>query len=56
MTSIKGYADLLIKGVSGALNPQQQQFVDVVRNNVTRMDRMFRTSSTSRASNRGSYS
>ena len=40
MTSIKGYADLLIKGVSGALNPQQQQFVDVVRNNVTRMDRM----------------
>ncbi len=40
MTSIKGYADLLIKGVGGTLNEQQAMFVNVVRNNVDRMDRM----------------
>ena len=40
MTAIKGYADLLIKGVGGELNAQQAQFINVVRNNVDRMDRL----------------
>lgn len=40
MTAIKGYADLLVKGVSGPLNAQQSQFVEVVRRNVERMDRL----------------
>lgn len=40
MTSIKGYADLLNKGVGGPLTEQQALFVDVIRNNVNRMDRM----------------
>jgi signal transduction histidine kinase len=40
MTAIKGYADLLSRGVSGTLNDQQQQFVTIIRNNVQRMDRM----------------
>ena len=40
MTSIKGYSDLLIKGVGGPLNEQQAQFVNVVRSNTGRMDRI----------------
>ncbi|MGC9349518.1 MAG: ATP-binding protein [Anaerolineae bacterium] len=38
MTSIKGYADLLTKGVGGDLNDQQVRFVEVIGSNVTRMD------------------
>jgi signal transduction histidine kinase len=37
MTSIKGYADLLRQGVAGPLNEQQNEFIDVIRNNIERM-------------------
>lgn len=37
LTSIKGYADLLAKGIVGPINEQQQQFLEVIRNNVNRM-------------------
>jgi len=40
MTSMKGYIDLLMKGIGGPLNDQQQQFLHIVRNNVGRMDRL----------------
>jgi len=40
MTSMKGYIDLLMKGIGGSLNEQQQQFLHIVRNNVGRMDRL----------------
>lgn len=37
MTSIKGYADLIVSGVAGPLNDQQKQFLDVIRRNLQRM-------------------
>lgn len=37
MTSIKGYTDLLRTGMVGPVNEQQQQFLNVIRNNVERM-------------------
>ena len=37
MTSIRGYTDLLLKGMCGPLAPQQEQFINVVHNNVIRM-------------------
>ena len=40
MTSMKGYIDLLNKGLAGALNEQQTQFLGVIRSNVQRMDRL----------------
>jgi signal transduction histidine kinase len=40
MTSMRGYSDLLIKGIGGPLSEQQQQFAQVIRNNVERMDRL----------------
>jgi len=40
MTSMKGYTDLLMKGIGGQLNEQQMQFLKVVRANATRMDEM----------------
>ncbi len=40
MTSMKGYTDLLMKGIGGELNPQQKMFLDVIRSNVQRMDRL----------------
>ncbi|MBN1261802.1 MAG: GAF domain-containing protein [Anaerolineae bacterium] len=40
MTSMKGYTDLLIKGIGGPLNDQQKQFLEVIRSNVQRMDRL----------------
>jgi signal transduction histidine kinase len=40
MTSITGYSDLLIKGVGGELNAQQEQFIRVIRNNTDRMNRI----------------
>ncbi len=42
MTSIKGYTDLLMKEIGGPLNAQQKQFLQVVRSNVERMDRLVR--------------
>ncbi len=40
MTSMKGYIDLLMQGIGGAINEQQQQFLHIIRNNVGRMDRL----------------
>ena len=40
MTSMRGYIDLLKKGLAGPLNDQQANFLDVVRANVQRMDRL----------------
>ncbi len=40
MTSMKGYTDLLMKGIGGELNEQQKGFVHVIRSNVGRMDRL----------------
>ncbi|HSO26799.1 MAG TPA: GAF domain-containing protein, partial [Anaerolineales bacterium] len=37
MTSIKGYTDLIIKGLVGPVNEQQHSFLEVIRNNVERM-------------------
>jgi signal transduction histidine kinase len=39
MTSIRGYADMLAKpGMIGPMNEMQQQFIDVIRANVIRME------------------
>jgi signal transduction histidine kinase len=39
MTSIRGYADMLAKpGMIGPMNEMQQQFIDVIRNNIIRME------------------
>ncbi|MBN2305731.1 MAG: HAMP domain-containing histidine kinase [Anaerolineae bacterium] len=40
MTSIKGYSDMLGKNIVGQLNEQQQQFVEVIRSNVSRMEHL----------------
>ncbi len=37
MTSIKGYTDILNTGAVGEINEQQQQFLQIIRNNVDRM-------------------
>jgi signal transduction histidine kinase/DNA-binding response OmpR family regulator len=37
MTSIRGYTDLLLKGMCDSLTSQQEQFIKVVHNNVIRM-------------------
>lgn len=37
MTSIKGYTDLLLQGTVGSVNEQQLNFLNVIRNNVDRM-------------------
>ncbi len=42
MTSIKGYTDLLVSGMTGPLNDQQQQFLQVVRRNLERMADLVR--------------
>lgn len=40
MTAIKGYTDFLSKGMGGQLTEMQQQFVQVIRRNIGRMDDM----------------
>lgn len=40
MTALKGYTDFLIKGMGGPLTEMQQQFVQVIRRNIGRMDEM----------------
>ncbi len=40
MTSMKGYVDLLMKGLAGPLTEQQRMFLQVVRTNVDRMNRL----------------
>ncbi len=37
MTSIRGYADMLLQGMCGPLTPQQEQFITTMRSNVVRM-------------------
>jgi signal transduction histidine kinase/putative methionine-R-sulfoxide reductase with GAF domain len=37
MTSIKGYADLLLRGAMGTLNDGQRRFMEIVKSNVDRM-------------------
>ena len=37
MTAIKGYVELLLKGAVGALNPQQQRFLEIVQSNTERL-------------------
>ncbi len=43
MTSMKGYTDLLMKGIGGELNDQQKQFLQVIRSNVGRMDQLVQS-------------
>ena len=38
MTAIKGYVDILIMGAAGSLNENQVHFLDVVRNNIERLN------------------
>lgn len=38
MTSMKGYTDLLLKGVVGPVNQQQADFLNTIYNNVNRME------------------
>ncbi|MGQ9521744.1 MAG: GAF domain-containing protein [Anaerolineae bacterium] len=40
MTAIKGYTDLLLKGLVGDLTETQRSFLEVIRSNVNRMDTM----------------
>ena len=40
MTSIKGYAKLLQMGAGGPLSDKQKDFLEVISNNVDRMDRL----------------
>ncbi len=40
MTSIKGYTDLLAKGAAGELNVTQRGFLETVRSNVDRMNKL----------------
>lgn len=37
MTSIKGYTDLILSGMTGELNEQQKQFMEVIKRNLGRM-------------------
>lgn len=37
MTSIRGYADMMVKGMVGEMTPQQVEFASIIRNNVERM-------------------
>ena len=37
MTSIRGYSDMLFHEMAGELNPRQQQFIEVIQRNVSRM-------------------
>jgi len=37
MTSIKGYADLLLMGAAGHLSEQQQDFLAIIKNNIDRL-------------------
>jgi signal transduction histidine kinase len=40
MASIKGYAEVLLGGMTGTLNEQQQNFIAVIRRNVVRMQQL----------------
>lgn len=38
MTSIKGYVDILLMGAAGAINENQSHFLDIVKNNIERLN------------------
>ena len=38
LTSIKGYSDILVKGIAGGLSDQQRMFVGTIRSNADRMN------------------
>ncbi|MGQ9832491.1 MAG: GAF domain-containing protein [Candidatus Villigracilaceae bacterium] len=38
MTSIKGYVDILLMGAAGALNENQSHFLEIVKNNIERLN------------------
>jgi GAF domain-containing protein/nitrogen-specific signal transduction histidine kinase len=38
MTAIKGYVDILVMGAAGAMNENQIHFLDIVRNNIDRLN------------------
>lgn len=40
MTTIKGYTDLMFSGMTGTLNEQQMQFMEIIRRNLDRMNRL----------------
>ncbi|PJF44186.1 MAG: hypothetical protein CUN55_05280 [Phototrophicales bacterium] len=40
-TSVKGYTDLLMKGVVGPLNEQQTRFLELVYNNIRRVENLI---------------
>ena len=40
MTSIKGYADILLSGNFGPINEAQTTFLETIRNNISRMSRL----------------
>lgn len=40
MTSIKGYTDLMVSGMGGELGEQHKQFMEVIRRNLERMNRL----------------
>lgn len=37
MTSVKGYADLLLMGIAGQLNPTQESYLQVIKSNANRL-------------------
>lgn len=41
LTSIRGYGDMLGKGILGPLNEQQAQFLETIRANTARLDRLI---------------
>ena len=41
LTSIKGYADLLLKGIMGPVNDAQSNFLQTIRSNAERMSRLL---------------
>lgn len=41
LTSIRGYSDMIAKGIVGELNEQQKQFMSVIQTNVLRMDHLI---------------
>jgi GAF domain-containing protein/nitrogen-specific signal transduction histidine kinase len=38
MTAIKGYVEMLLMGAAGAINENQSHFLDIVRNNIDRLN------------------
>ncbi len=41
MTAIKGYVDILLMGAAGAINENQSHFLDIVKNNIDRLNTLI---------------